>query len=93
MNEYASKEEIEELQREYKNGSVVILDKMEDRQATEIGSMGEVLSVDDIGTVHVSWLSGGTLGVAYGEDEIHKADAYETALYRIAKESKRLKSN
>lgn len=40
--------------KRYKHGSVVILDKMEDPQATEIGSMGEVLSVDDIGTVHMN---------------------------------------
>ncbi|MCC8195488.1 MAG: DUF4314 domain-containing protein [Ruminococcus sp.] len=31
--------------------------------------MGEVIDVDNIGTVHVAWLTGGTLDVAYGEDE------------------------
>lgn len=55
--------------------------------------MGEVIDVDDIGTVHVAWLTGGTLGVAYGEDEIHKASPHEAAVYRIAKESKRQKVN
>lgn len=49
--------------------------------------------MDDIGTVHVSWLTGGTLGVAYGEDEIHKADVHETAVYRISKEADRQKAN
>lgn len=93
MKNYASKEVIEELRREYKPGTVVVLDKMIDIQAPEIGSMGEVIDVDDIGTVHVSWLTGGSLGVAYGEDEIHLATPHEVAVYKIAKESKRQKAN
>lgn len=93
LSGYASREIIEELRNEYKPGTVVVLDKMIDSQAPEVGSMGEVIDVDDIGTVHVAWLTGGTLGVAYGEDEIHKAGAHETAVYRIAKESKRQKAN
>lgn len=93
LNGYASREVIEELRNQYKPGTVVVLDKMIDIQAPEIGSRGEVIDMDDIGTVHVSWLTGGTLGVAYGEDEIHLADPHETALYRIAKESAKQKMN
>ena len=32
------------------------------------GSMGTVTHVDDIGTIHVAWDCGSTLGVVYGED-------------------------
>ena len=92
-NNIPCREVIEELRKQYKPGSVVILDKMEDEQAPTPGTSGEVLSVDDIGTVHVNWLTGGSLGAAYGEDEIHLATPHETAVYRIAKESKRQKSN
>jgi len=36
------------------------------------GDQGEVLMVDDIGTIHVHWDCGSSLGVAYGEDHIKK---------------------
>jgi len=32
------------------------------------GELGTVIGVDDIGTIHVSWDCGSSLGVAYGED-------------------------
>jgi len=32
------------------------------------GDTGTVRAVDDIGTVHVSWDSGSSLGLVYGED-------------------------
>jgi len=36
------------------------------------GSKGTVTGVDDIGTIHVSWDCGSSLGVAYGEDSCRK---------------------
>ena len=33
------------------------------------GAMGTVSSVDSMGTVHVGWDDGGTLGLVPGEDE------------------------
>ena len=36
------------------------------------GDQGEVVMVDDIGTVHVAWDNGSSLGVAYGEDQIKR---------------------
>ena len=38
------------------------------------GDKGTVLHVDDIGTIHVSWDSGSSLGIAYGEDECRLID-------------------
>ena len=32
------------------------------------GTKGTVVCVDDIGTIHVHWDNGSSLGVAYGED-------------------------
>ncbi len=89
---YPSREVIEELKAKYKPGAVVILDKMTDEQAPEIGTAGVVTSVDDIGTVHVDWLTGSTLGVAYPVDEVHIANSHESALYYMGKESKRQKA-
>ncbi|MCD7791345.1 MAG: DUF4314 domain-containing protein [Bacteroides thetaiotaomicron] len=88
MNQYPSREVIEEVRAQYPAGTVVILDKMIDEQAPSIGTAGVVTSVDDIGTIHVDWLTGSTLGVAYGEDEAHIATPHEAALYYINKKAR-----
>lgn len=64
--------DIEALKREYPAGTRVRLLKMDDTQAPPIGSEGTVIAVDDIGTIHVSWDKGGSLGVVFGEDLCEK---------------------
>ena len=39
------------------------------------GSLGTVIMVDDIGTIHVAWDCGSSLGVVYGEDSCRRVDA------------------
>lgn len=41
---------------------------MDDRHAPPVDTRGKVIAVDDIGTIHVKWDTGSTLGVAYSED-------------------------
>jgi hypothetical protein len=36
------------------------------------GDQGTVSFVDDIGTIHINWDSGSSLGAAYGVDMIRK---------------------
>ena len=69
MNRFPSKEIVERLRRTYPKGTVVELVRMNDEHAPPAGTRGTVMSVDDIGTVHVRWQNGSGLGVAYGEDE------------------------
>jgi hypothetical protein len=38
------------------------------------GATGTVSFVDDIGTVHVHWDCGSSLGVVFGEDEIKRIE-------------------
>ena len=58
----------------YPMGTRVRLLEMDDAQAPPIGTLGTVRSVDDEGTVFVSWDGGqGGLGVVYGIDRIEKA--------------------
>ncbi len=64
--------DIEALRREYPKGTRVRLLKMDDTQAPPIGSEGTVIAVDDIGTIHVAWDKGGSLGVVFGEDLCEK---------------------
>ena len=42
---------------------------MNDVQAPPAGTEGTVQYVDDAGTVHVHWDTGGSLGLVPGEDE------------------------
>lgn len=53
----------------YSCGKRVILVKMDDPY-THIppGTEGTVTNVDDIGTIHVNWDTGSSLGVVYGKD-------------------------
>lgn len=56
----------------YKRGDRVKLVKMDDIQAPPVGTQGTVRFVDDIGTVHVSWDNGSSLGAAMGADIIKR---------------------
>lgn len=69
MNRFPSKEIVERLRRTYPKGTVVELVRMNDVLSPPTGTLGTVMSVDDIGTIHVRWQNGSGLGVAYGEDE------------------------
>lgn len=61
-------ESLQALRERFSRVTRVELIKMDDPQAPPIGTKGTVISVDDIGTIHVAWNCGGSLGVAYGED-------------------------
>ena len=58
-----------DLRNRYKEGTRVELIKMDDKQAPPLKTHGTVRHVDDIGTIHVSWDSGSSLGVVFGEDD------------------------
>lgn len=63
---------VERVRREYPVGTRVRLLKMDDIQAPPIGTVGTVTGVDDIASIMVSWDSGGSLSVVYGEDLVEK---------------------
>ena len=68
------KETLERLKRQYPIGCRVELVQMNDPYSTKLkpGCRGTVISVDDIGTIHVNWDCGSSLGVVYGEDVCRK---------------------
>jgi hypothetical protein len=47
---------------------------MDDPQAPPIGTLGTVVGVDSVGTIHVNWDNGCGLGCAYGEDACRRID-------------------
>ena len=62
-------DELADLRSHYPKGCRVKLICMNDPYRNlEAGSMGKVTHVDDIGTIHVTWDCGSTLGVVYGVD-------------------------
>jgi len=65
-----SKEYIEKIKEQYPVGTrLELISDMEDSYAPVLaGTQGEVVSVDDIGTLHMQWDNGRSLGVVIGED-------------------------
>jgi hypothetical protein len=75
MNRFPSREVVEHLKKSYPPGTRVELLKMGDVQAPPIGSLGNVVGVDDIGSILVKWDCGSSLNVVYGEDLCRKVGA------------------
>ena len=71
---FPNKEQIEMLRKEYPAGTKVELLAMDDKQAPPIGTLGTVVGVDAIGTIHVDWDNGCGLSVAWGADECRRID-------------------
>lgn len=70
---FPSKETVFRLKEQYPPGTRVELIYMDDPYSKlKPGDQGTVSFVDDIGTVHINWDCGSSLGVAYGIDVIRK---------------------
>ena len=66
-----SKAALEARRARFKRGSRVELVSMNDPYTNlKPGDRGRVEFIDDIGTAHIVWDNGSTLGAAYGEDQI-----------------------
>ena len=73
MNGFPSRAVVEGLRRQYPAGTRVALVSMNDPYTKlRPGDVGAVIAVDDIGTVHIQWDNGSTLGAVYGADVIRK---------------------
>ncbi|MBR4450323.1 MAG: DUF4314 domain-containing protein [Clostridia bacterium] len=68
-----SKTALDMLRREYMPGTRVRLISMNDPFThLPTGAEGSVIAVDDIGTIHIAWDCGNSLGAVYGEDKVVK---------------------
>ena len=67
---HIDKTTLESIRKQFPKGTRVELIKMNDPYNKKLcpGSQGTVVSVDDIGTIHVVWDCGSSLGIVYGED-------------------------
>lgn len=60
---------IEQTKKQFPEGTRIELVKMEDEHAVPAGTKGTVESVDDMGTIHMKWDNGRTLGLVPGVDK------------------------
>ena len=69
-------ERLKALREQYPAGCRVRLNHMNDPYRPDLkeGSLGTVMHVDDIGTIHVAWDCGSSLGVVLGEDSCTRID-------------------
>ncbi len=65
--------DVREIKKMYPSGTKIRLTRMgEDQQRVPDGTIGTVRYVDDIGTIHMRWETGSSLGLIVGEDEFEK---------------------
>ena len=71
-------EMLKQLKEYYTPGTKVRLLHMNDPFTTiPTGTIGEVLCIDSLGTLHVIWSNGSTLGVVFNEDSVVKIEENE----------------
>ena len=71
-------EMLKQLKEYYTSGTRVMLIRMNDPYTNlRQGDRGTVTLVDDIGTIHVNWDCGSSLGVVFGEDECRRIEGNE----------------
>ena len=71
---FPSKEQIAALRERYPRGTRVELLGMDDPQAPPMGTMGEVMGVDDAGQLLVRWETGSSLSLIPGVDSFRIAE-------------------
>ncbi|NCD07606.1 MAG: DUF4314 domain-containing protein [Spirochaetia bacterium] len=69
-----TKNQLENLRKQYPIGCVVKLISMDDSFAPKRGTLGKVFYIDDTGTIHVNWDNGSTLGILFGVDKIERIE-------------------
>lgn len=72
MMKFPKRKVIDQLKKDYPQGTRVALLQMDDSQAPPIGTQGTVMGVDDIGSLMVKWDNGSSLHVLYGVDRVKK---------------------
>ena len=65
---FPSREQIAALREQYPHGTKVKLLAMDDSQAPPVGTLGEILGVDDAAQLLVRWETGSSLSIIFGVD-------------------------
>ncbi len=70
--------QIKSIKEKYPRDTKIELISMEDNQAVPSGTNGVVDFVDDMGTIHVTWENGSSLGLIVGVDQFKVIDLAPT---------------
>ena len=74
MKGFPSREQVERIKAQYPEGTRICCDYMpDDPNPIEPGTVGKVMYVDDIGTLHCAFDNGRQLGLVPGVDSFHLA--------------------
>lgn len=70
MRGFPTREQVDRIKELYPIGTVIELTADMDDAYAPIpkGTKGEIASIDDVGTLHMNWSNGRSLGVVVGED-------------------------
>lgn len=71
-----NKQALAYIRGKYQQGTKIQLIEMKDEQAVPAGTIGEVMFVDDMGTIHVKWKTGSTLGLIPTVDSYRVLEEY-----------------
>jgi len=87
MNKFErEKQQVQRLKEMYPKGTRIELICMEDPfSPVPPGTRGSVRAVDDMGTLHMNWDNGRTLGVVPGEDSFRKLTQEEIEAEKMEK--------
>lgn len=74
MRKAITKEALQVLREQFPKGTRLELIEMDDPYNRKLvpGCRGTVVAVDSIGTIHVNWDCGSSLGIVYGVDRCRK---------------------
>lgn len=64
-----NREKLQLMREQYPVGTEIELIRMDDKQAPPAGTKGIVTHIDDIGTIHINWETGSSLGLIPDVDE------------------------
>lgn len=81
---------VKNIKETFLPGTIIRCLSMDDKQAIPSGTLGVVTHVDDMGTIHMVWTTGSTLGLIVGEDVFEVMHGADFELLRTCSENKYL---
>lgn len=73
-----NQDKIKEIRQKYPKGTRIMLNSMDDpHHPVPSGTLGTVETVDDIGTIHMKWDNGQSLGLIVGEDSFYVIESVQ----------------
>ncbi|WP_333574880.1 DUF3846 domain-containing protein [Faecalibacillus intestinalis] len=73
-----NQDKIKEIKQKYPKGTRIMLNSMDDpHHPVPSGTLGTVETVDDIGTIHMKWDNGQSLGLIVGEDSFYVIESVQ----------------